>query len=275
MATDTSFAEAAESPLAAAAAARDRDTLGMVEAAVAARNAFLVFQPVVSAARPERPVYYEGLIRVLDETGRVIPARDFIAAVEMHPVGRMIDCLALELGIATLKAHPGLRLAINLSARSIGFARWQRALDDGLRADPDLGRRLILEIGEASAMVMPDVVQVFMTDLQGRGVGFALDDFGAGATSLRHLLDMDFDFLKIDGPIVGGLARSADNRVLAQAIVSLARHFGMLTVAESVETADEAAWLTRAGVDCMQGYHFGVPARVADFVACLPAGARR
>jgi len=275
MVTDISFAETADSPLAAAITSRDRDTLRMVEAAVAARNALLVYQPVVSGAQPDRPVYYEGLIRVLDATGRVIPARDFIAAVELHPIGRMIDCLALEMGLATLKTHPDLRLAINMSARSIGFARWQRALDDGLRADPALGDRLILEISETSAMVMPDVVQMFMTDLQGRGVSFAIDDFGGGVTSLRHLLDMDFDFLKIDGQIIRGVASNADNRVLAQAIVAMARQFGMLTVAESVETAQEAAWLSQAGVDCLQGYHFGLPTRTPKFAACLPEQANR
>ena len=270
MATDASLAETAASPLVAAITQRDRNTLRMVEAAVAARNALLVYQPVVASTHPDRPVYYEGLIRVLDSSGRVIPARDFIAAVELHPVGRMIDCLALEMGLATLKTHPDLRLAINMSARSIGFARWQRALDDGLRADPALGGRLILEITETSAMVMPDVVQMFMTDLQARGVSFAIDDFGAGVTSLRHLLDMDFDLLKIDGQIVRGIAANPDNRLLTQAILAMARQFGMLTVAESVETAQEATWLSQAGVDCLQGYHFGIPTPTPDFAACLP-----
>ncbi|MGI1662892.1 EAL domain-containing protein [Palleronia sp. KMU-117] len=270
MSAEVLIADGADSPLSAAIGARDRDTLRMVEAAVTGRNAMLAFQPVVLAARPDRPAFYEGLIRILDDTGRVIPAREFIGAVEMHPVGRMIDCLALEMGIAALKATPTLRLAINLSARSIGFARWQRALDEGLRADPTVGERLILEITEASAMVMPDVVQAFMADLQVRGISFAIDDFGAGFTSFRHLRDMYFDILKIDGQFIRGIATNGDNRVMTQALLSIARHFGMLTVAESVETAEDAAWLTAAGVDCLQGYHFGVPARRPTFVACAP-----
>ena len=73
-------------PLSAAVAARDADVLGMVERAVTARNAVLAFQPVVLSARPDRPAFYEGLIRILDDTGRVIPAREFIGAVEMHPL---------------------------------------------------------------------------------------------------------------------------------------------------------------------------------------------
>jgi EAL domain-containing protein (putative c-di-GMP-specific phosphodiesterase class I) len=270
MTTDVLIAEGAESPLAAAVGARDRDILRMVEAAVAGRNAMLAYQPVVLAARPDRPAFYEGLIRILDATGRVIPAREFIGAVELHPVGRMIDCLALEMGIAALRTTPSLRLAINMSARSIGFARWQRSLDDGLRADPTVGERLILEISEASAMVMPDIVQVFMADLQRRGISFAIDDFGAGFTSFRHLRDMDFDILKIDGQFIRDVATNADNQVLTEALSSIARHFGMLTVAESVESGEDAAWLADAGIDCLQGYHFGAPTRSPEFHACAP-----
>jgi EAL domain-containing protein (putative c-di-GMP-specific phosphodiesterase class I) len=256
-------------PLSAAVAARDADVLGMVERAVTARNAFLAFQPVVLSARRDRPAFYEGFIRILDDTGRVIPAREFIGAVEMHPLGRRIDCLALEMGIATLRATPGLRLAINMSARSIGFARWQRSLEEGLRADPSVGKRLILEISEVSAMIMPDVVAPFMADLHGRGISFAVDDFGAGFTSFRHLRDMDFDFLKIDGQFVRGIAASGDNRMLVQTFLSVARHFGMLTVAESVESAEDSGWLANAGVDCLQGYHFGVPTRGPKFTPCV------
>lgn len=199
MITDVLIAEGAESPLAIAVVARDRDILRMVESAVAGRNAMPAYQPAVLAARTDRAAFYEGLIRILDATGSVIPARDFNDPVDMHPVGRMIDCLALEMGIAALKATPSLRLAINMSARSIGFARWRRSLDDRLRADTTAGERLILEISEASAIVMPDIVQAFMADLQGRGIFFVIDDFGAGFKTFQHLSDMYFDILKIDG----------------------------------------------------------------------------
>jgi EAL domain-containing protein (putative c-di-GMP-specific phosphodiesterase class I) len=61
-------------------------------------------------------MFYEGLIRVLDDTGRIIPARDFMGNVEERDLGRRIDCAALVTGLRTLKSNPGLRLAINMSA---------------------------------------------------------------------------------------------------------------------------------------------------------------
>jgi len=248
-----------KTPLNSAVQMRDRNTMAMVSRAVDRKNVMLAYQPVMLARRPERPAFYEGLIRVMDDSGRIIPARDFIETVENQELGRQLDCLALELGLDTLRRVPDLRLAINMSARSIGYEPWSKALRDGLAADPTAAERLILEITEQSAMVMPEIVSVFMKDLQRDGISFALDDFGAGYTSFRYLRDFYFDILKIDGQFVRNIGLSADNQVLVQALVDVARHFDMFTVAESVETAEDVTFLTAAGVDCLQGYYFAAP----------------
>lgn len=248
-----------DSPLNFAVVERDRQTLSMVRDALGKRNVRLAYQPIVQASDPSRVAFYEGLIRVLDDTGRVIPARDFMGAVETNETGRMIDCAALEMGLATLAAEPDIRLSINMSARSIGYPRWKRILQQGLDADTTIGERLILEITESSAMLMPDLVSVFMDSLQRQGIAFALDDFGAGYTAFRYFKDFYFDIVKIDGEFIRGIHREPDNQVLTQALISIARHFDMFTIAESVEDAADAEFLRGLGIDCMQGYLFGAP----------------
>jgi len=248
-----------DTPLAAAISEQDRDTLRLVRRALETRNAALAFQPVMQSARPDCAAFHEGLIRIFDETGRVIPARDFIATVETHEMGRMLDCLALEMGLRALGQEPALRLSINMSARSIGYPSWMDTLRRGVRADDTIAERLILEITESSAIQMPEIVTGFMRDLQRWGIAFALDDFGAGYTAFRYLREFHFDILKIDGQFVRGIVEDPDNQVLVEALLSIARHFDMLSVAESVETAAEADYLTRIGVDCLQGYYFGAP----------------
>lgn len=247
------------SPLDYAVSQRDRETISMVRRAVERRDVVLAYQPIVQTARPDRPAFYEGLIRVLDDKGRIIPAKDFIETVEDSELGRKIDCLALDLGLKALAQDPSLRLSINMSARSIGYPVWMKTLNKGLAIDDTAAERLILEITETSAMAVPDLVSVFMEDLQQRGVAFALDDFGAGYTSFRYLREFYFDIIKIDGQFIKGIADNPDNQVLTQALLSIARHFDMFTVAESVENARDAEFLTELGVDCMQGYYFGAP----------------
>ena len=246
-------------PLSLAVAERDKMTLIMVQEAIVRQDVLLAFQPVVHAADTKKPAFYEGLIRILDKTGRILPAAEFIDVIEATETGREIDCLALNLGLETLLANPGLRLSINMSARSIGYSRWKDILDLGLRQSPTVAERLILEITESSAMEMPDAVQKFMSDLQIKGVTFALDDFGAGYTSFRYLRDFYFDILKIDGQFIAGIHENPDNQILTQALISIGRHFEMFTVAEFVETPEEAAFLAEIGIDCLQGYYLGRP----------------
>lgn len=236
-----------------------RQTLSAVRDAVERQDAVLAYQPVVQSDRLDQPAFYEGLIRILDDTGRFIPLRDFMPLVETTDLGRRIDCLSLSLGLQTLIDEPGLRLSINMSARSIGDPDWVRLLLSTIRQDDKLGERLILEITESSAMLMPQVVGRFMYDLQDRGVSFALDDFGAGYTSFRYLRDFCFDMIKIDGQFIRDIASHPDNQILTRALQSIARHFDMFTVAESVETAEDAAYLIEMGMDCLQGYYFGAP----------------
>lgn len=253
---------------------QSRLTLTSVRRAVAAGRGMLAFQPVVQADRPDRPAFYEGLIRILDDTGRIVPLCDFMPHAEATDLGRQIDCLSLSLGLQTLAANPDLRLSINMSARSITSPNWLETLRWGTGADDRIAERLVLEITESSAMGMPELVTAFMREWQARGVSFAIDDFGAGYTSFRYLRDFCFDMIKIDGQFIRDIAHHPDNQVLVQALISIAHHFDMFTVAESVETAEEANFVMGLGIDCLQGFYFGAPT-IAPPGGAPPALARR
>lgn len=252
-------ADTESDPLTFAVSRRDAGTLKMVRAAILNGDVMLAFQPVVHAADPNKIAFYEGLIRVLDETGRVIPARYFISTVEEQEAGRELDRLALELGLEALAESPDLRLSINMSARSIGYQPWRKTLRRFLRGDPTIGERLILEITEASAMMVPELVSGFMAELREKGISFALDDFGAGYTAFRYFRDFQFDLLKIDGQFIRGIAGDPDAQVITKAMLAIARQFDMFCIAEQVEAPEDAQYLAGIGVDCLQGYLFGAP----------------
>ncbi len=274
MTAATAIADPMENPLAVASNQQDRAIFRLIENAIQRGDVLLAYQPVVSARAPDRAAFYEGLIRILDRDGKILPAGQFMHVAETREVGRILDCLALEQGLGALARFPTLRLSINMSARSIGYPRWMETLNSGLARNPTSAERLILEITESSAMVMPDLVTVFMADMHRRGISFALDDFGAGYTAFRYLKDFYFDILKIDGSFIRNIDQDANNQVLAAALVSIGQHFDMLTVAEAVETPEEAAFLQSAGIDCLQGYLFGYPTTNPDWQnndSALPA----
>lgn len=237
----------------------DTRTLTLVRQALRHRRLRLAFQPVVIAAEPARIGFSEGLIRILDPSGRPIPAASFMPAVEAHELGREIDCAALALGLQTLADHPGQRLSINMSARSIGYPKWTRILRHHLGADDSLAERLILEISEKSAMQLPELVTAFLRQWRDQGISFALDHYGSGPLSIPQLGRFAFDILKIDGAFSRNIARDSSHHAVAAALLSVAKQFDRMTVAETVETEADAAWLTALGVDMLQGYAFGAP----------------
>lgn len=249
----------ADSPLSFAVTQRDQSTLEMVEGAVKHNQTLLAYQPIMHAADMTQVAFYEGLIRIPDATGRIIPARDFMGIVEDSELGRQIDESALRMGLRALHTNSDLRLSINMSARSIGYKPWAQTLRQFIKRDPTVGERLILEISESSAMQVPELVVNFMDELQPHGVCFAMDQFGAGYTAIRYFKEFYFDIMKIDGQFIKNIAQNPDNRAIVAALLSIAHHFDMLTVAERVETAEDAACLSEMGVDCLQGYYFAAP----------------
>ena len=255
------------SPLAAAISAQDRETLGMVTSALKDRRMRLAFQPVVYASDPSVIGFFEGFIRLLNLRDQVIPARDFMAAVEERQLGREFDCAALQMGLMAMQRNPQIRGSVNMSARSVGYRPWIDILRRALQDSPKLGANLILEINEASALQVPDVLKPFMADMREHGIVFALDDFGAGITSLRVLQDLGFEIAKIDGALVKNVDRARDGQAVCRAAIALAQELGMYVVAEAVETEGEAHWLRDAGVGCLQGYLFGPPTVTPDFRA--------
>lgn len=252
------------SPLSVAVAEDAARATDRVAEALRARRLRLAYQPVVISGRSTQIGFHEALMRILDPGDRVIPARDFMQSIEDTNLGREVDCAALSMGLDALRRHPGLRLSINMSARSIGWPRWMKILRKSLDRDPALGERLILEISEHSAMTVPELVAAFMAELRPRRISFALDGFGAGPITLRHFRELTFDVMKIDASYSRAVQTNPDNQVLMSVFLAMARQLDMLTVAQGVETSGESDWLAALGIDCQQGFLHGVPKLYPD-----------
>jgi EAL domain-containing protein (putative c-di-GMP-specific phosphodiesterase class I) len=223
------------------------------------------FQPVV-VAESGLVEYYECLLRMIDEDGRVVSAGEFVPVIEQLGFIRTIDRHVLDLVIDELTAHPAVSLAFNISGLTAADRPWLRALVSLLRGKPDIARRMIVEITETAAMYDIEESARFVATLRELGCRVAIDDFGAGFTSLRHLQALDVDVVKLDGSFVRNLAKSPDNQMFIRHLLGIARSFGLATVAECVETEEEAAILRREGVGYLQGYYFGKPTTVRPWL---------
>lgn len=229
-----------------------------VQRAVREDRLVFTYQPIVKADSFE-VIKYECLLRLRDEQGKIMSAAEFIPVVEELGMTRFMDRHVLDLAIADLRADPALLLSMNISGLTATDQAWLRALNSAVKATPDVAPRLVVEITETAALHDIEETARFVNAVRDLGCRVAIDDFGAGFTSFRHLKALTVDMVKIDGSFVRDLAVNVDNQLFIRNLMGLAETFGLKTCAEFVENAEDAAFLVKAGVDFLQGYHFGRP----------------
>jgi diguanylate cyclase (GGDEF)-like protein len=221
------------------------------------RRIAMAFEPVVTTASREI-AFYEGLIRMERDDGRMLLAPDIVPVAERLGLIRLVDHRVLELVVAELAQAPGVELSLNISPDTTMDPDWWGGIESLMRAHPGIAERLIVEITETVAIQDLDDLRGFVTRLKNFGIRIAIDDFGAGYTSFRNLRKLGVDIVKIDGAFVQNIARSADDRAFVQTLIDLARRLQIKTVAEWVQDEEAAELLCDWGCDYIQGRLIGL-----------------
>ena len=229
-----------------------------VRNALSQNRLLFAFQPVVCAASGQID-YFECLLRMREMNDRLVTCGEFIAAIEQIGLIGLIDRFVLERAFAELAAHPGVRLGFNVSGLTACDRPWLRLLMSLLRRQPGLAHRVVVEITETAALSDLDESARFVETLRHAGCRVALDDFGAGHTSLRHLRSLPIQIVKIDGSLIRQVTNKSPHRVFLRHLLSLAESSGLITVAECVESLDVAELLRAEGFARLQGYFIGRP----------------
>ncbi|HEY4094962.1 MAG TPA: EAL domain-containing protein [Baekduia sp.] len=242
------------------AQAADAGWLTRIRAGLQEGRFVLHAQPIVDLATGET-IQQELLIRLRGDDGAIIAPGAFLPAAERYGLISAIDRWVVQQ--AARIAATGTAVEINLSAASLGdratFSAIETALTD-TGADPSL---MVFEITETALVDRIDEARRFAERLTRLGCRFALDDFGTGYGTLTYLKHLPVHFIKIDIEFVRDLLASDNDERVVRSIVSLAREFGLATVAEGIEDAATLDRLRELGVDHGQGYFIGRPQPVA------------
>jgi diguanylate cyclase (GGDEF)-like protein len=231
---------------------------GLVQQALANHRLTLAYQPIVCSSTGT-VLFYEALARMHDTDGTLLPAARFIPAVEAFGLAYALDCHVLELALAELRQHPQLRLAINITASTSESSAWAHMLEAALGERRDLAARLIIEITESQQIRDMAKARDFVAQARSLGGTIALDDFGAGHTSVQYATGLPVQLMKLDRALVHNIGQDTQQQGVLRALIALARSLGLGIIAEGVEDAATAAWLRHEQVEMQQGYHHGHP----------------
>ena len=282
-----------------------RSELAMYEAKDAGRNTIRFFDSATQAAVEVRASLQNDLRHALpdgqlllhyqaqvDSQGRIFgaesllrwqhPARgmvmpgDFIALAEesglIVPIGHwVLETACRQLAEWAAAPHTeALQLAVNVSARQFrqdDFYDRLKAILAQTGADP---RRLKIELTESVVLDNVEDTIAKMQALKRLGVGFSMDDFGVGYSSLSYLKRLPLDQLKIDRSFVRDIVSDADDAAIVQAIIGLGQTLRLTVIAEGVESEAQREFLAQHGCPAFQGYLFSRPLPLAEFERLLP-----
>jgi diguanylate cyclase (GGDEF)-like protein len=227
-----------------------------------------VFQPKVKLETGEL-VGAEALARWRRPDGAVVSPGKFVPVCEemglIGKLGRVVMRDACFAAAGWTRNGIAARIAVNVSPQQFDEPDFiqsvYQALDDsGL--DP---KQLELEITESAAVADPDRVARIMWPLRSRGVRLAIDDFGTGHSNFASITRLPFDVFKIDQQFVRALATDTNAPAIVEMILAMAEALGQETVAEGVETKEQADFLVRRACTIGQGYYYSPPLPAEEF----------
>jgi diguanylate cyclase (GGDEF)-like protein/PAS domain S-box-containing protein len=213
---------------------------------------------------------FEILIRMKDDSGRLVPPNAFLPAVERYNRAPKLDRWIIDKVLMLLSENRSVlsqidKCSINLSGQSLvseGFLPFIMAKLKEYKVQPN---KICFEITETAAIANLDQATSFVQSLKDLGCYFALDDFGSGLSSFAYLKTLPVDFLKIDGMFVKDIHNDNVSRAMVKAINEMGHVLGKQTIAEYVENEEILNILKDIGVDFAQGFHAGRPEPILEF----------
>ncbi len=241
----------------------------------------LVYQPIIDLATGVL-TGVEALVRWHRPGHDVVSPAAFIPLAEetglVRPLGRWVLEEACRQGAAwaadgAARGIPGFSVTVNVSGRQLQQVGFVGEVEAALTASGFPAERLVLELTESTVIHHPELARQRLVALKALGIRLAIDDFGTGYSALSYLRQFPIDVLKIDKSFVDEVASGGQPAALAAAIVALGDALELRTVAEGVESADQAAALRAMGCPLAQGYHFSRPVSPVAIAALLGLGA--
>ena len=252
------------------------------------RGQFRLYRQLIQPLSPEAEpgLHYEVLVRMLDQSGNLMPPTAFmpeaerynlLTSIERWVISSLVEFLHHRFSTDAVRLPSGAGLgsySVNISGASIN----DKSFPDFLRnllTRYQLPRGLLcFEITETTAISNLTRASELMHEMKGLGCRFSLDDFGTGMSSFAYLKYLPVDYLKIAGMFVKDIAVDPMDYAIVEAINRISHILGMQTVAESVEDAEVLEKLTSLKVDFAQGYFIAEPEELLANESPEPAAIR-
>ena len=228
------------------------------------RNILSYFQPIKPLQGQDKTIKYESLVRLKDETGKIIAPFSFLQVAKENRVYSKLTAVILHNTLSVITQYK-IPCSINISMDDIENPQTLNMLYDRFNYF-EYNDLLTIELLETEEFKDYDAVFNFCTHVRSYGIKIALDDFGSGYSNFSHILKLPVDYIKIDASLISNIDRDQYSIIMVETIVSLAKKLHVQTIAEYVSSEEILTIVTDLGVDFAQGYHIGKPEPITHYL---------
>jgi len=214
------------------------------------------FQPIYNV-HTKKIEKYEALARIVHKDGIVIEPYLFLDIAKKSKLYPEITKIMIEKSFNFFRDKE-YQFSINLSIDDVLDKRTLKFIIQALKEFPN-PQRVVFEILESDKIGNYEELKNFIYEVKKYRCKIAVDDFGSGYSNFAHILELNIDYLKIDGSLVKYITSDENSRIITKTIINFASSLGLKTIAEFVEDKDSFEMLEKMGIDYIQGYYIGKP----------------
>ena len=222
-------------------------------------NRIVLFVQPIFNAKTLKIEKYECLVRMIDEDNEsVISPCLFLDVAKKSKLYHQVTRQVINIAFNVFSQVPDVEFSINFSLEDLLHVSTIKFLKAKLD-ESGLAHRFVLEIVESEGIENFGEVSEFVADMKSRGCKIAIDDFGSGYSNFAYLMQLNVDYIKIDGSLIKTIDRDVNSQIITSTILDFSQQLKISTVAEFVHSEAVLNYVQELGVDYIQGFYLGEP----------------
>ena len=237
--------------------AKNIDWIIQIKKAISDNRFLPYFQPIIDN-KTGKVAKYEALVRMIDDRGKTVSPFFFLEIAKRAKLYSYIARVVIDKTLETFKHYPEYECSINLSTEDIMSKETREYIYNKLKSYPHT-QKIVFEITESEEITDFRTVINFIKRVREFNVKISIDDFGSGYANFEYILNLDVDYIKIDGSLIKNIAIDEESHIVVEAIIAFSKKLGIETIVEFVHNEEVYHEVVILGADYSQGYYIGKP----------------
>jgi diguanylate cyclase (GGDEF)-like protein len=233
------------------------EDIGFIKHAIENNRVICHYQPIYNHVT--KKIYkYEALVRVVNEKGEIIPPMHFLPIIKHTNIHYKLTQRILQIIFDKFKNNSE-SVSINMNFSDLINEDIQNTIIETFKQNSDLAARITFEILESDEIKDIKLFKEIISLMHSYGAKVSIDDFGSGYSNFRAILDIDANYIKIDGTLIKNIDKNEKDFKVVKSIANFAKESNMKTIAEFVHSKEVYEKLKLIDIDYMQGYYISKP----------------